>query len=1496
MDTNDSVSWDDLPLMPEHRQKLVDAAITPAIAARFKIRSARATAELPTWAQGRRWADDVGTAIVYPWTDPRGQVYEQVRPDRPLIYEDEEHKYLFPSGCGAVLNTIIPVNDETETVLIVEGTKQGFAAGSYAPPKTAVYAVGGCRNWSTEGLPSSDLMVVEGKKVAIALDADAATNLEVYAAGMKLAEVCDNEGATSISFVRLGAMGTNGLDDVLANRPEDGRASHLARLVAKAKAKPADTKPNAKKPSREITVPEPDADRPRLFMDQDRLIVINRLTQVLLDRWNAHKMFDHGGVLSILSHERRQGQTDVPVLMALDKKTMTDLVQETAQTVRQGQQGELVYCFPEAPALDAIFSRYRMFAPIDRIARVPFVRRDGSICQTPGYDETSLTYLAVDSTMQVIQVPDEPTGDDVAWAVKLIREEWLFDFFNNMPDEASRTNTVALALTPFIRGLVSVVPMAVVDGLQMGVGKNLLADVAVAIPATGDGVEPMNWDPQDDSENRKQITSAFKDGADVYIFDEAHRLHGASLARVITAATWKDRNLGHSQMLGFRNQVTWVSLGNNVEVAGDIVRRVYRIALRPEVPNPQDRPSSDFRIPNIRRWTVEHRVEIITAMLILVRSWFAAGQPTAKETSFGSFEEWERIVGGILHLAGFEDFLGNTASWRRESNYDQQHWVAHVHWLLATFGDQVFSTAQVREAMQQGEHARTAEAPPGLTDMTGPAKDYNRALGKAYGRMNGVFFDGVKLIKAETMMHRGVQGWRVYGPVEDGLVDSEPVGPDVPDAPEGVEGVEGGKKPSSHGRKSPSRTTDAHVRISLRGVGGDSSPSAPSAPSAQPENRDEPEANGLEGELLTHDEHALPGSDQPSLFETLTDPTTYERLRPEDHVLTATETGVPQGWVFFDLETADAQLVHSAGPDFTRIAAWQEGDQIVVREGTVEVAEKLLRAERVVGHNILGFDLVPFVRHHGLDIHQMAADGRIVDTQLTEVLLNPPPGGTKAEGVPALYSLDHLGGQKFNVGKSLDLKQLVKRHGGRVVPRNQVGISDFDKIPVDDADYVRYCAQDVDLTTRLARTQRMDPGSDRAAYVRREHRIGAIALQISMNGVLVDQDLLRQRIVEVNGRKAEMKAKLADEYGAVFKTKGGGDARTLTEPDKLAVERAFNDLGVSLPRSESGKMPATGKDVMKEIIDRYEANAEVVELARTVMTFNGARTVYQTAMDCLRPDGRVHSTINMYQATGRWSVTDPGMTVFGKRGGRYVEREIFIPEPGHVMISADLSQVDARAVAAWSQDENYMAMFDPARIAADGERIDLHKEVAFQMFGDRDRRDDAKAMSHGYNYGLGFTKLAAQHGEELARAFLNTMRDQFGRLVEWKDEIRRESSNNGFMLDNGWGRLMKVTPDRNHTQAPALVGQSAARDIMMEGLLRLPRWVLPMLRVQVHDEIVLSVPEDQATEIMAIVKDALSFPWRPFNGARGHEKPIQIEADCTPRLGTSWGDVYRKEG
>ncbi|WP_409074609.1 DUF3854 domain-containing protein [Micromonospora chalcea] len=724
-------------LTPEHRDYLAAHAVDPDLAERLGVRSLTSKADLEPL--GEDWASLVNfPAIAFPWTDEDGRVEWQVRPDEPT--EDNrgrKRKYLFRRGMTPVLWAVRPVPGAGR-IVIVEGTKQCLTAAQYAPPGVAVYGIAGCRMWQEEGVPLPDLFTAEDREVVVILDADAATNLDVYQAGETLASALDLAGATKVTFTRLPASGKSGLDDVLAAFPEGKRAGYLARAIDRAKAKPADTKPKAKAKAKKdgpAKLPESGDGRTVVITSQDRKIVKEELSKALTSMYSGTELFNHGGVIS----RYRKGK-----MAPLDRGTFNDVASDAALMVSESTTG-YVPGWADENTMRAVLSRAEDYAPLSQIRRCPFVRADGSICQVPGYDEASRSILTEEGALDCLEVPEQPTAADVAAARELILTEWLGDM--PFPDQASRANALALVLTPFVRAHFPRVPLAVVDGLQMGVGKNKLAD-CLAIVTTGEAADPMNW-VDDNDELRKQITSAFRTGAETFVFDEAHEIGGAALAQALTAEKWQDRLLGGNVMANFPNVITWISLGNNVKVAGDIIRRVYRIALRPSYANPQDRPADTFRHPGVsglelEDWTRANRAALVRAVLVLVRAWFAAGQPApSRRLSFGSFTEWERMVGGIIDHAGVPGFLGNLKAWRDEASTDKQFVIAHLAWLHETFGEAEFRTAEVRtKALTDpaGHHALL-----GLEDPSD--KKYTVELGKAYGRLKEQDHGGYRLLK-----------------------------------------------------------------------------------------------------------------------------------------------------------------------------------------------------------------------------------------------------------------------------------------------------------------------------------------------------------------------------------------------------------------------------------------------------------------------------------------------------------------------------------------------------------------------------------------------------------------------------------------------------------------------------------------------------------------------------------------------------------------------------
>jgi len=569
----------------------------------------------------------------------------------------------------------------------------------------------------------------------------------------------------------------------------------------------------------------------------------------------------------------------------------------------------------------------------------------------------------------------------------------------------------------------------------------------------------------------------------------------------------------------------------------------------------------------------------------------------------------------------------------------------------------------------------------------------------------------------------------------------------------------------------------------------------------------------------------------------------------------------------FDLEGADAGEMRTGnheGPFVRLIGADAAGQQVVADRsaGKRAVVRHIEQAPLKTGHNILGFDIPALVLHEGGDWDRLM-DGA-VDT-LVAARLADPPGAKRARpwSTKGYYSLDQVA-QRYGVSDSRNgskgtLNDLKEEFGG------------YDKIPVDDARYRSYLRDDLAETRAIYEALR--PVIE-TPYARREMRVVALQQRMTHTGWRVDVPLLHQLAAGEERNRLAALDRLHDENGL--------PARGMKSPlgTKLG-KQWFNELLEQAGAEPWWPMTATGLPSMKgEHLDDAAVRKDVavppellvvLELVREV---TGATSKYAEILHHTHPDGRVYPGIGADQASGRWATTKPATANLGKRDGKHVQRAPFLPEPGHVMITFDLDQVDMRAIAALSQDPSYMALFGPG--------LDAHSMIADLVFGRHDGpwRHKSKKCGHGWNYGMGINGLVRSGVErEIAETFDREMMNRFPVLCSERDKWRATGAA-GQLLDNGFGRWMRPVPERSHTQSPALMGQGAARDVMCEGMLRLDPAVQKMLRAVVHDEIVLSVPERHLEEISGHVLDALTWNWRDVPITAGASAPGYRWSEC----------------
>lgn len=283
------------------------------------------------------------------------------------------------------------------------------------------------------------------------------------------------------------------------------------------------------------------------------------------------------------------------------------------------------------------------------ISAVPVMRADGTIASEPGYDPGTKLILAPNCCK--VSVPEYPTQYDAELAAAR-----LADLFVDFPFEFDRKGISAcvagylsLVGRPLIRGPV---PMFLIDGNRAGSGKSLISDVLSE--AAGLSRAPRKSLPGKDEEFRKTITGVASLALPLVLLDNISRpLGGDSLDAVLTANRWQDRWLGGNEIRTFDMRTVWFATGNNVVLSGDTYRRVLRIPLDCRIENPETR--SGFKYPDLLGYVEQNREKLLSDALTILRAWHVAGRPDGGLDSWGSFEEFSRVVRGSLVYAGMSD-------------------------------------------------------------------------------------------------------------------------------------------------------------------------------------------------------------------------------------------------------------------------------------------------------------------------------------------------------------------------------------------------------------------------------------------------------------------------------------------------------------------------------------------------------------------------------------------------------------------------------------------------------------------------------------------------------------------------------------------------------------------------------------------------------------------------------------------------------------------------
>ena len=326
----------------------------------------------------------------------------------------------------------------------------------------------------------------------------------------------------------------------------------------------------------------------------------------------------------------------------------------------------------------------------------------------------------------------------------------------------------------------------------------------------------------------------------------------------------------------------------------------------------------------------------------------------------------------------------------------------------------------------------------------------------------------------------------------------------------------------------------------------------------------------------------------------------------------------------------------------------------------------------------------------------------------------------------------------------------------------------------------------------------------------------------------------------------------------------------------------------------STKQTITADDDALEELDRKHPGNPMFKLIQDIRGVSKLLSTYVRAP--LDTDGRIRCSYviagtDTGRLSSRESVFETGTNLQNIPRSELI-RSLFIPDPGHTMVNADLSQAEARVVAYLSKEERLQTVFEQGG--------DVHRKNASMIFQKAllqvtdEERYIGKMLVHAANYMIGARKFAREVGttENKAREFLNSYYAQYPRIRRWHDEVQEQLRKTRTlttplgrkrMFFGRWG-------DDMLRAAVAYVPQSTIGDLLNMGLIRaydnLPiGW---MFILQVHDSIVFQVPE--STPAMHIYKFCHHYLEIPLTV---HNKTFIIPIDI--KVGSSWGKMKKLE-
>jgi len=400
-----------------------------------------------------------------------------------------------------------------------------------------------------------------------------------------------------------------------------------------------------------------------------------------------------------------------------------------------------------------------------------------------------------------------------------------------------------------------------------------------------------------------------------------------------------------------------------------------------------------------------------------------------------------------------------------------------------------------------------------------------------------------------------------------------------------------------------------------------------------------------------------------------------------------------------------------------------------------------------------------------------------------------------------------------------------------------------------------------------------------------EMRLIPVLMDMELTGIKIDVDFLKAMSEAFAVELSSIEHKVFDLTGEEF---------NINSPQQLGYI-LFEKLKLPWKKKTRKK---TGYSTDVEVLTELAVHHEVPNLLLRFRTISKLKSTYLDALvETVNPaTGRIHTSYNQtVTATGRLSSSNPNLQNIPIRTdeGREI-RKGFIADKGHLLLSADYSQIELRVFAHYSEDPVLLEAFEGGE--------DIHVRTAAEIFGvdptlvTPEMRRMAKMINFGIIYGMGPIRLAKELGisKKVAQGYLDNYYERYKGVKDFKEKILSQARQNRYVttLLNRRRYVPNINSDNGNLKSEAervainTPIQGTAADLIKMAMIniaeRLRRANLrTKMLLQVHDELVFEVPEKELDRASQLIKDEMEYVY-PLN------VPLKVDINW----GKNWEEAH----